>query len=669
MRNLILGTSVSLVASASLVCMASAQSDQQVASPEPYAKLSVGARAQAKSRLAGLDAPEVQLNMNIQYVEREIFNPLSKAEKLEDKVDKVRLRAYVDANAPLPGPDAPLVGPTIETRPGQILRISLHNKLPFDESCVSHTGSINDPHCFNGTNLHTHGLWVNPAGNGDNVLIRILPGVDFDYEYAIPSDHPAGTFWYHPHLHGSTALQVGSGMSGAIIIRGDRLPTAELTGDIDTLLMEDSEAIKERVMVLQQIQYACGYEASGEAIWDCDEDDVGEIEEVEGLFGPGSWSESGRYTSVNGHVLGTFEDATVGKVERWRMIHAGVRDTINMQIRRKISGANPRDVSDMDHPTWIDSHCEKESLDYGLVAQDGLTMNHLQVRDQAVLQPGYRVDALVMFPEAGDYCIIDADGPDTSSVNQEAPGRRLLGVVTAKGGEAVADSYTEAMTAWLVKAAEQTMPASVIDAVTADLEDGLKLSKFIPHQDIEAEEVTGTQSLAFSLTKHGDDVKFLVDNSPYDPNRVDRTVALGSVDEWTMTSNFVSHPFHIHVNPFQVVAILDPFGKDVSAPGAIDDYNWEDPSKPNTEGDPQFPGMKGVWKDTLWIKNPSNSWDLGYKHGYRIITRTRYQRYIGEYVLHCHILDHEDQGMMQNFKVVLPDGAGGMSYGHGSHSK
>jgi L-ascorbate oxidase len=42
---------------------------------------------------------------------------------------------------------------------------------------------------------------------------------------------------------------------------------------------------------------------------------------------------------------------------------------------------------------------------------------------------------------------------------------------------------------------------------------------------------------------------------------------------------------------------------------------------------------------------------------YTVIVRTRYQRYIGEYVLHCHILDHEDQGMMQNVQIVLPGAA------------
>ena len=53
--------------------------------------------------------------------------------------------------------------------------------------------------------------------------------------------------------------------------------------------------------------------------------------------------------------------------------------------------------------------------------------------------------------------------------------------------------------------------------------------------------------------------------------------------------------------------------------------------------------------------------------GHKIEIATRYQRYIGEYVLHCHILEHEDQGMMQNVKVVLPDGKGGGDLGGHGH--
>ena len=72
--------------------------------------------------------------------------------------------------------------------------------------------------------------------------------------------------------------------------------------------------------------------------------------------------------------------------------------------------------------------------------------------------------------------------------------------------------------------------------------------------------------------------------------------------------------------------------------------------------------MKGVWKDTLWVKNVTAPDKTGRK--YTLKVRTRYERYIGDYVLHCHILDHEDQGMMQIVRVALPDGQGSISQGH-----
>ncbi len=103
-------------------------------------------------------------------------------------------------------PGIPYVSPTISILPGETIRITLNNRLPSDPSCIKETKQVNVPHCFNGTNLHTHGLWVNPSGNGDNVLISVNPGVSFQYEYKVPTDHPAGTFWYHTHRHGSTAF-------------------------------------------------------------------------------------------------------------------------------------------------------------------------------------------------------------------------------------------------------------------------------------------------------------------------------------------------------------------------------------------------------------------------------------------------------------------------------
>jgi FtsP/CotA-like multicopper oxidase with cupredoxin domain len=115
------------------------------------------------------------------------------------------------------------------------------------------------------------------------------------------------------------------------------------------------------------------------------------------------------------------------------------------------------------------------------------------------------------------------------------------------------------------------------------------------------------------------------------------------------------------VNPFQIVKIIAPDGKtDVSAPGAVDNFARDGNDNPVV--DTQYPGLKGVWKDTLFVKNVPLG---GGKSGqYTVVVRTRYERYIGDFVLHYHILDHEDQGMMENVRIALPDGQGGVAAHH-----
>lgn len=587
---------------------------------------------------------EKQLELNIVYTDSQLYNPAT------GKFDRVRLRSYTGTDI---DPDRPFVAPTIEIYPGDRVRIGLNNTLPADPLCMNEE-DINKPHCFNGTNLHSHGLWVSPTGNGDNVLLSINPGDSFQYEYNIPPEHPAGTFWYHSHRHGSTALQVSSGMAGALIIRGQRLPTENSNGDIDTLLNRpDGEPMRERILVLQQIQYYCPKPSgSTESVWDCKKDETGVIESYD-HFGPGSWPASGRYTSINGLVMPTFL-SKAGEIERWRMIHAGVRDTISLEFRRLKAGisSNINRLKAADADSFIRDNCTGDAIPYHVIADDGLTRAAAWQTKLTTLQPGYRSDALVVFPKAGPYCVIDTSAPASASVTQAAESRQLLGMVMVENGKSISDIH-QYLTDKLVASANSTMPPPVRSKVIKDLQNGIKLSSFTPHPDIQDNEVTGKQELAFFI-QVAPTLKFEVSNDlgdnpnfkPYDPKRIDRFLTLGGVDEWTLQSHFVSHPFHIHVNPFQIVKILDPNGKDVSAPNAVDDAGGAI--------DPQYPGLKGVWKDTLWVKSliPPNQTSEGL---YTLVVRTRYQRYIGEFVLHCHILDHEDQGMMQNVKIVLPD--------------
>jgi len=620
--------------------------------------------------LSAAQAPPARrtFDLDVGFIENGIYNPAT------DVVDKVSLRGYSGDGV---DPSAPYVAPAIEVSPGQRVTISLHNKLPADASCTGH-GDVDTPHCFNGTNLHSHGLWVSPTGNSDNVLVSINPGKSFTYYYDLPDDHPSGTFWYHTHRHGSTALQVSSGMAGALIVRGNRPPTTSGNGDLDTILFDGlGGALQERILVLQQIQYAC-YTADGQVkvkkesgkvvAWICDPGDVGEIRDYR-QFGPGTWEESGRYTTINGLVRPRFE-TKAGRVERWRMIHGGVRETIAVAFRPRLAGAPEAGaLSAVAAAEYIEKYCAGEPIDYHLVAADGLTMKAAQQTKVATLQPGYRFDALVIFPQQGDYCVTNEPLPGSGSVTRSDQDRQLLATV-AVGAGTPTPSPAFALTEVLTAAAQRNLPDPIRQAVINDLRDGLKLTRFVPHPDVADGELTGTQELVFFLGRKGDDIVFQVGNSSfdpqhfdptkletesYDPRYVDRVLPLDGVEEWTLQSAAISHPFHIHVNPFQIVEIRDPNGVDVSAPGAVDHAGGA--------SDPQYPGLKGVWKDTLWVKSLIESL-ADYPANiptsvYTIKIRTRYQRYIGEYVLHCHILDHEDQGMMQNVCIELPDGGGG----------
>jgi FtsP/CotA-like multicopper oxidase with cupredoxin domain len=106
--------------------------------------------------------------------------------------------------------------------------------------------------------------------------------------------------------------------------------------------------------------------------------------------------------------------------------------------------------------------------------------------------------------------------------------------------------------------------------------------------------------------------EFFINGKEFDPNRVDAAPKLGTVEEWTLVnSTSEQHPFHIHVNDFLVVSIG---GVPYDAPGLQDTV-------------PLYPG-----KD--------------------VVIRQRFADFTGKFVFHCHILNHEDNGMMAVVEVV-----------------
>lgn len=100
--------------------------------------------------------------------------------------------------------------PTLRVRPGDQLRVKLRNRKEGN------------------TNLHYHGTNTSPKEPQDNIFVRVGPNEEYQYAVDFPKDHPQGLFYYHPHWHGATEFQIGSGMSGLLSVDGVLDPWPEL---------------------------------------------------------------------------------------------------------------------------------------------------------------------------------------------------------------------------------------------------------------------------------------------------------------------------------------------------------------------------------------------------------------------------------------------------------
>ncbi|HEY1426467.1 MAG TPA: multicopper oxidase domain-containing protein, partial [Caulobacteraceae bacterium] len=391
--------------------------------------------------------------------------------------DPVELRSYGGCQS----------GPTMVVRPGDTLDVDLVNETdPNDPSCLPAPppglGVTPGVGCYNTTNLHLHGLHVSPTGNSDNVLLSIAPQTTFPYEVNIPADHPSGTFWYHAHRHGSTATQVASGTSGFLIVQGERPytpPTPQNLhpiADIDTILHDATgQPLTEQLFLFQQIAYACFQNDPGQGPWQ-------QLITTQGLYtvntpgnspintapwvcplgkpgkpvspgvvenfslqldSPTIWDTNGRFTSINGVVQPTIA-IHAGEIQRWRFLHAGIHDTINLQIVR----ATPVAGRDLIAASALTGNREQQKsavtaacaattatlVPQFEIASDGLTRTQINkiyytkdakgapVLQSNYLQPGYRSDILVVFPTAGNYCLLDQQAPRAERVSNGGGG-------------------------------------------------------------------------------------------------------------------------------------------------------------------------------------------------------------------------------------------------------
>jgi suppressor of ftsI len=105
---------------------------------------------------------------------------------------------------------------------------------------------------------------------------------------------------------------------------------------------------------------------------------------------------------------------------------------------------------------------------------------------------------------------------------------------------------------------------------------------------------------------------FAINGKSFDPNRTDAQPKLGTVEEWTLRNETSEqHPFHIHINDFKVLSVN------------------------------KVPYTSHGEQDTVVLP----------PHG-EVVVRTAFLDFTGKFVFHCHILAHEDGGMMAVVEVV-----------------
>jgi len=113
----------------------------------------------------------------------------------------------------------------------------------------------------------------------------------------------------------------------------------------------------------------------------------------------------------------------------------------------------------------------------------------------------------------------------------------------------------------------------------------------------------------------------LVINGEAYTGKVRQTMKLNTAEEWIVVNKSDgTHPFHIHVNPFFVTHI-----------------NGEELE----EGHPLR-----RWQGTIALPGRRDGKDGS------ITFKSRYETFTGKFVIHCHILRHEDAGMMQAVEIV-----------------
>ena len=404
------------------------------------------------------------------------------------------------------GVNGPYLGPTLRAARGEQVLVNVTNNVAEN------------------TSLHWRGMHL-PARMDGGMHQPIEPGATWSPTWAI--DQPAGTLWYHPHLHGDTAEHVYRGLAGMFVLDDP---------DSGALDLPDTYGVDDLPVIVQDKAFT----------------DAGHLDTGAPLFSPVGFL--GDTVVVNG-TIAPYQDVNTERV-RLRLLNA----------------SNARSYSfglDDNRPMAL------IGTDGGLLpAPVDLTRVHLTPGERAeiivTMRPGKRT-VLRSFPADLGADFLQqrfAGGDDTLDILQLRAANKLE--------------------------ASPQIPARLAPEAGPQESDAVITRTF---------ELSGTDINGRNLV----------------PTRIDEVVTVGDTEIWEVTNTGGSpHSFHVHDVQFRVLSV---------------------------DGREPPPALRGP-KDTIYAQ-PDDT--------FRLVMRfTDYTDPEFPYMFHCHLLVHEDAGMMGQFVVVRP---------------
>jgi FtsP/CotA-like multicopper oxidase with cupredoxin domain len=453
-------------------------------------------------------------------------------------------------------------GPTFHAYPGQQLTITLKNSLPpnpaepipstavvhpvdpmdmeamddprrFAKSAGVTTTTIdpmNNPHAFNTTNLHVHGVQVvphlfQPVGTSDPsaMMIALNSGESLRYDFAVPADHPPGLYWYHPHHHGSTDVQVSGGMAGLLVVHGaiDRVPEIAAARDIhiavQTLQVNQDSANPN----LYNLEYKA-YQTP-----------------QNGGYNPRSQY---MFVVTNGQLINLidFTKSNFGVSTAYAPQQLQVQPGEVLRLRI-LNGTNALLLP-----------LQLQGFEVYVIGHDGVNLLAPQQMSQLGtnamnLGSGGRLELLVRAPQTpGTYTL------------------RALAI----GGPGVHPWPQFNIMQFVVGGSPVSMDIPTSLPVPTREYPLIQDSEIVGNRSVVFDSVASTSILpGFALTVNG---------VVYDEMSIMFPLAVGTAEQWTISNNMPEgHPFHLHTNSFEVHSVTDPVNGTVTySPPVICDTVW-----------------------------------------------------------------------------------------------